>query len=128
MSSSSRQQRVADLIRKQLAQLLKKEIHDPRLSEVALTEVIVSPDLKHAKVYYHFSGTNPTAVKQAFAKASGYLRHLLAESIKLHHTPALQFFYDRGAEEGEKMQLLIDKALAEDAALHHKKNSDDSDE
>lgn len=115
MTVSKRAHRVADLIHHQLAQLLKKEINDPRLEKITLTAVDVSPDLKQAKVF--FSLLNVDDVKETTAvldKASGYLRCLLAKSTALRHVPHLHFVYDESIEYGAKLSQLIDDAIHRD--------------
>lgn len=113
---SQRQQRVADLIHRQLAELLKKEVHDPRLALISLTAVSVSPDLKQAKVFYTLlEEQNPKEVQKAFHKATGYLRHLLAETVILRYVPKLKFAYDETIERADKISLLIKRAIQDDS-------------
>lgn len=113
-----RQQRVADLIHHQLAILLKKEVHDPRLAIISLTAVSVSPDLKQAKVFYTLlESEERKSIQKALDKAIGYLRRLLAEVTALRHVPQLQFAYDESLERAEKISSLINRAL---------KNNDDT--
>ena len=125
MPKSTRLQRVADLIHHQLADLLKKEVQDSRLNNVVLTAVIMSPDLKQAKVFYTILETkHRNKIQQALNKAAGYLRHLLAEATVLRYIPQLQFIYDESVERGSRITTLIDDALASDRKLH-KANQDE---
>ncbi|MFW0079132.1 MAG: 30S ribosome-binding factor RbfA [Coxiella endosymbiont of Haemaphysalis qinghaiensis] len=109
---SQRQQRVADLIHQQLAQLFKKEVHDPRLTLISLTAVSVSRDLKQAKVFYTLlEDQNPQMVQKALEKATSYLRYLLAEVTALRYVPKLQFTYDELIERADKISLLLKRVM-----------------
>ncbi|MFW0093510.1 MAG: 30S ribosome-binding factor RbfA [Coxiella-like endosymbiont] len=112
MTTTQRQQRVADLIHHQLAVLLKKEVHDPRLVRISITAVSISPDLKQAKIFYTFlENKNRKATQKALDKAIGYLRCLLAEATKLRYVPQLQFAYDESLERAERISSLINCAF-----------------
>jgi len=115
-----RKQRVAELVRRELAVLLAKEINDPRMKGVTVTDVEVSPDLKHARVYVtsmpgradkHLSERELLAVLK---RAAGYLRRQLGTHVDLKQTPSLSFFYDHSIENGIRMDKLIDNAVLSD--------------
>ena len=115
MTTIQRQQRVADLIHHQLAVLLKKEVHDPRLIKISLTAVLVSPDLKQAKIFYTFlENEDRKAIQKVLDKAMGYLRCLLAEATELRYVPQLQFAYDESLEQAEKISSLINRIFKND--------------
>lgn len=121
--STPRAERVADLIQEQLAFLLRKEVHDPRLSTVTFTCVRLTPDLKQAKIF--FTTLNPAdrkPVEAAFAKASGYLRHLLAKTMELRYVPKLHFLYDEAIERSAELSSLIDNAVRKDQKLNPSDN------
>ncbi len=127
MTESPRKKRVSDLILHQLAELLKREIYDPRLTDISLTAVRLSSDFKQARVFYTvLEQKDRGGVQAALKKAGGYLRHLLADATDLRYVPQLQFVYDESVERGAKISSLIDKALDEDRKLH--KNDDGNDE
>src|SRR3989344_5137511 len=108
--SSKRLRQVSDHIQKTLATLLHQSVYDPRLTEVTITDVVVSPDLKHAKVYFSLykpEGVNETT--DILNKASGYFRKELANTSALRNTPALHFVYDNSVLYGEQLSALIDK-------------------
>lgn len=110
--SSQRQERVADLIHQQLAELLKKEVQDPRLSLMSLTAVSISPDLKEAKIFYTLpEDYDPQGVQIALDRATGYLRRLLAKATVLRYVPKLLFTYDESIARANKISLLIKKAI-----------------
>lgn len=95
---SRRTDRVAQLLRAELARILHEETTDPRLRLVTVTQVRVSADLGSAQVYWScLSGDddqNLERVSQALERASGYLRHHLAEALPLRRAPALRFRHD----------------------------------
>ena len=116
MTTTQRRQRVADFIHRQLATLLKKEVHDPRLVRISLTAVSISPDLKQAKIFYTFlENEDRKATQKALDKATGYLRCLLAEATKLRYIPQLQFSYDESLERAERIVSLISCTLKNDS-------------
>ena len=114
---SPRAQRVADQIQRELADLLRLHLKDPRVGMVTITAVDVSPDLRHAKVLFtHLVGAEhaPSTV-QALEHAAGYLRSELAHRLKLYSVPRLEFVYDDSIETGIRLSKLIDRAVDEDS-------------
>ena len=113
---TQRQQRVADLIHQRLADLLKKEVRDPRLSQISLTAVYLSLDLKQAKIFYSLLDSQyEREVQKALSKAMGYLRYLLAKSTALRYVPKLEFIYDQSIERANRISLLIKRSLINDS-------------
>ncbi len=134
---STRLQRIADLIQRELAVLIQLEISDPRIGMVSVTGVDVSRDLGYANVYVSVlnspggegrsAGGEPEGdldrleVEEnikALNKAAGYLRSLLARRLKLRTTPKLKFHYDATLRQGNRLSSLIDDALEADRKLH----------
>jgi ribosome-binding factor A len=113
---SPRAQRVADQVQRELAELLRLHIKDPRIGMVTLTAVEVSPDLSHAKVFFtHLAGAeHASAAVEALQHSAGYLRSELAHRLKLYSVPALHFVYDDSIETGLRLSKLIDEAIADD--------------
>ena len=104
-----RPQKVADLIQRELSDLLRRDVRDPRVGMVTITSVDVSPDFSHAKVL--FTCLDPAHVKevlQGLQRASGFLRSQLARRMKLYATPELRFEYDESIERGDRLHRLID--------------------
>jgi ribosome-binding factor A len=116
-----RNDRVADVIHRQLAVLLQSEVKDPRLRELTLTQVEVSADLSHAKVFVsHVHGASvwPQA-ERALKTASGFLRSQLSQTLNTYSVPALHFVFDESLARGASLSALIERAVAEDS-LHPK--------
>jgi len=113
MKSYARSERVAEQIRRDLAELIHSELKDPRVGMISLTAVEVSPDYAHAKVY--FSLLNAADAPQALTglnRASGFLRRELGKRISLHKLPELHFIHDNSIETGEQLDKLIESAVA----------------
>ncbi len=113
---SQRAQRVGDQIQRELADLLRLHVKDPRIGMVTVTAVEVSPDLSHAKIFVtHLGGAEQAAaVVVALQHTAGYLRSELSHRLDLYSVPALHFAYDDSIESGLRLSKLIDDALAED--------------
>ena len=111
---NNRNRRVGEQIRQELADILRREMHDPRVAGVTFTSVEVTADLEHAKVWFTaFRGT-PDEALQGLSRAAGFLRSELAGRMKLRTVPKLTFKYDASIERGAHLSELIDKARASD--------------
>ncbi len=109
--SSKRILQTADLIQRELAQIIRREISDPRLTQLTITGVDVAPDLGSARVYYTvYDKEQLPEVKKALTKALGYMRHQLSVVTALRHTPQLHFVYDESILYGEHLGKLIEDA------------------
>ncbi len=107
---SRRSERACKLIQREISGLLEREVNDPRLSKfVSVTEVTLSPDLRHAKVYVSTLGTeiNKEDLLAGFNNASGFLRKELAAHLRLKQIPQLSFHYDDSIERGARLLKLI---------------------
>jgi ribosome-binding factor A len=114
--NSQRAQRVGDQMQRELAELLRLHVKNPRIGMVTVTAVEVSPDLSHAKIFFtHLAGKEQAATTvAALQHSAGYLRTELAHRFKLYTVPQLHFVYDDSIESGLKLSKLIDDAVAED--------------
>lgn len=110
----SRKDRVSEQIRRELAELIRTELKDPRVGMISLTDVEVTPDYAHAKVFFSTlaGGENLQAVQTGLQAASGFLRRELGKRIRIHTTPQLHFVYDQSLERGADLSKLIDEASA----------------
>ena len=105
-------ERVNNLIRREISELLQRQVKDPRLgSFVIVTEVSTSPDLKYARIFVSRMGSE--AEKQetlsVLASAAGFFRNELAKHLKLRRIPELSFQLDDSIERGAHLLELIDK-------------------
>ena len=118
---SQRAHRVGDQIQRELADLIKNEVKDPRVGPVTITGVDVSGDLSHATVRFtHLAGkeTGNEAAK-ALSRTAGFLRSELSRRLDLYSVPELRFVYDDSIESGIRMSKLIDEAIAADKQHPH---------
>src|SRR4030043_935981 len=107
---SRRSERTGKLIQREISTLLEREVNDPRLSKlVSVTEVALSPDFMHAKVYVSTLGSevNKEDLLAGFNKASGFLRKELAAHLRLRQMPELSFHYDDSIERGARLLKLM---------------------
>lgn len=119
----TRNDRVADALQRELAQLIRDEMRDPRLGLVNITAVEVVRDLSSAKVFVNLVGAESVEESEQAAKllngAAGFLRTLLAKRMQLRITPRLHFIYDLSGKRGQELSALIEYALNRDKERHH---------
>lgn len=111
-----RSSRLGEQIRRLLADLIRRELDDPRIGLLSITAVEVSRDLAHAKVYFSLLGTDEDAksVRSVLSGAAGRLRSGLSRAIVARTVPALEFVYDDSLAHGARMDELIAAARARD--------------
>lgn len=110
-----RSERVAGTLRRELARLIQMEVKDPEVGFIGLSDVEVTRDLAHARVYITvFETEKAEASLRALRKAAGYLRHRLGQEMHIRSVPELHFHHDASVETGQRMDSLIESALASD--------------
>ncbi|KAB2954351.1 30S ribosome-binding factor RbfA [Heliorestis acidaminivorans] len=104
--------RVAEEIKRELARLIRDEMKDPRLGFVSITDVEVSKDIRHAKVYVSVLGDEEVrkATLTALKQATGYLRSELSNNIRVRFMPELAFQFDDSIEKGSRINELLSQA------------------
>lgn len=110
----ARSERVAQMVIRHMAVILRNDVKDPRVSALTITDVEVTKDLRQAKIFVTSLLDSPEQIEnamQALEKANGYLRRALAGVIDMRHCPVLIFAYDNSISEGARMSALIDQAL-----------------
>lgn len=113
MSPTERMRRVDEAVREVLGDALAKDLKDPRIGFVTVTDVKTSPDLRHSRVYVSVLGT---AAEQSdtiagLESAHGFLQRKVAAELRLKNTPELAFFLDETAETGARIDELINEVL-----------------
>ncbi len=105
--------RVGEQIRRELAELLRDEVKDPRIGMVSIGDVEVSRDLTHARVYFAIYGDEDTIrdCKAGLDSAAGFLRGELGRRMKIRAVPSLRFVHDDTQQKGDRVSELIDHAL-----------------
>ena len=108
--SSKRVRRMADLIQREVSLILRQHVVDPRLQQLVITLVEMSPDLKSARVLFTVPEADTVEdVMQALAKASGFMRSQMAKTAELRYVPKLFFQYDAQLMQAEHLSNLIDQ-------------------
>lgn len=120
MSTKSypRGKRVGQQIQRALSELIRRELRDPRLGMITLTDVRMSSDLSYAKVYYSVLGADPHLAQQILTQAADMLRGPLGRALGIRHSPELRFVKDELIESGARLSGLINKAVKDDEARH----------
>ena len=111
-STPNRSYQVADQIQRDLAELIARELKDPRVGMVTLNAVEVTPDYAHAKVFFSVLTGNPDEATEGLNAAAGFLRNGLFKRLHIHTVPTLHFLFDRTTERASDMNALISKAVA----------------
>jgi ribosome-binding factor A len=106
-----RQERLADQIRSEVAQMLVRELKDPRIGFTTVTRVELSPDRQHARVLISVLGEAEAQQKtlEGLTSASGYIRHEISRRLRLRRALEIVFVLDWGAEASEKIEELLRK-------------------
>ncbi len=106
-----RPERVAEALLRELSALLYRDLKDPRLRGVTLTGVEVTPDLRHARVYFsHLQGVERGRdAVEGFRRAAGHIRQKLGRTLALRYTPEFEFQYDAGVERAARIDELLRK-------------------
>lgn len=109
MKTVARSDRVGCHIQKVLSELLQKNVKDPRLNLVTITNVKVSRDLKAARIYFAVSGGKKNVQKatEGFQSALGYLKRILAGQLGLRYMPALKIYYDESFDYGSHIDNIF---------------------
>ena len=114
---SPRNRRIADQIQRELSELIRLGMRDPRVNLVTITDVEVSNDTSHAKVFFTTLGNEAQVLScnHGLNSAAGFLRKQLASRLTIRVVPALTFEYDASIEHGVRLSKLIDDAVADDS-------------
>lgn len=117
--SFKRSDRVADLIRAEISDILLKQVRDPRTRNVTVTGVKVTDDLRLSKVFFVSMGEDVSSdeAQKGLERASGFLRRELGKRLQLRHVPELKIIFDESFEYGDRIERLL-------ADIHERKTSD----
>ncbi len=122
--SDARNRKIADQIQRELSEMIRLELRDPRVTMVTLTDVEVARDVSHAKIFFTHLGSEEQvqSCKNGLNSAAGFLRMQLAKRLTIRVVPALHFEIDESIERGAHLSKLINDAVAEDAKHPHDGN------
>ena len=124
---NARAEQVANEVQRELSELIRNEMRDPRVGYVTITRVDISDDLSLARVFVSELSTEERTSGEsveALRKAAGFLRRELGKRLRLRLTPELRFESDRSIEEGLRMTQLLDEIARKD----EKHDDDESDD
>jgi ribosome-binding factor A len=112
--TDSRRARIADQIQRELAEVIRLELRDPRVGLITVTGVELSRDQSHAKVFFTVLGAESAArdASEGLQRAAGFLRTQLAHRLTTRKVPELHFEFDESVERGVRLSKLIDEAVA----------------
>ena len=121
-----RPERVADILREEISQIVGYELEDPRLTMVTVTDVRLSENLKAARVYVTVAGNEEEhrLALAALRHAAPYVRKQLSLSLNLPRTPEIHFIRDRVEEEGERVDKLLEE-IERDWEREERKDEDE---
>ena len=106
-----RQERLRELIKSEFGQILQRDLKDPRIGFVSVTDVEVSNDFSHVKIFVSIMGNDEAkrASMEGLESAKGFIRTELGKRIRLRHTPEVHFIADNSIERGTRIFELLEK-------------------
>ena len=120
----SRNQRMAEQIRRELSEIVRDELKDPRMGLCSFTAVKLSRDLSHAVVFCTvLDDSHRDETIETLNRAAGFIRSQIASRIRARSVPMLKFINDDSVERGAAMEELINRAIDADK-VHHKENEE----
>lgn len=116
MVGQARQRRIEAEIQRTLAELISREVRDPRVGPVTITAVEVTADMSLARVLYVPFGAprHPQPIQAGLSRAAGFLRGEVGRRLSLRHAPRLEFQFDTSIERAAELTQLIDQAVRQD--------------
>jgi ribosome-binding factor A len=105
-----RSERVGELLTEVIADVLREDIRDPRVTAVTITAAKVTKDLRQARIYFTILGgasENKDSVLAGLKSALGFIRARIGKQLKLRFVPAIEFFYDESVDEAERIEKLL---------------------
>ena len=106
---STRTEKLSDLIKAEVSRLLLREVRDPRIGFVTITEATVSPDLRNVRIFASVLGDERTreASIQALNSAAGFIRRALFKNLRLRHSPTVSFRLDDSLDRGDRIERVL---------------------
>jgi ribosome-binding factor A len=115
--SKKYERRISDLIRAHVCELIEREIRDPRVEGVTVTDIELTPDTRYATVYWSVIGdkTRQEDVQRGLSSAAGWVSRELGKRLRTKNTPHITFEHDVSLERGDRMSQLLDELKASEA-------------
>ena len=121
-----RDQRVAEQIARDLAEIIPLEVRDPRVGLVTITGCEITPDYAHARVFFTVIGSDPAQCEAGLAAAAGMLRNKIFKKLRIHTVPTLHFVHDTSVERGFEMDRVINEAMRQTRAVETNEADEES--
>lgn len=120
----ARKERIGTQLQQELASLIRDGLRDPRVVGVTVTEVDAAPDMRNATVKVSLLGSDAQLAEaiKGLNRAAGKLRHDLGERLQMRHLPQLRFVADRGMRDGDRVNGIIQQAVAADMQAAKQRN------
>ncbi len=127
MTPYKRAERVGDLIKEEISRIIQYELKDPGIGFVTVTQVRLSDDLKHAKIFYSVLGDEEAKKESSSAlkRACGFIQHEVGRKLRLRYTPEIYFMFDPSVEYGAHIETLIKKIHQSDQSAKNDLPSDE---
>ena len=115
---STRQEKVEELLKKEISEIIQREMKDPRLGFVTVTDVEITPDLRHARVFVSIMGDEEQQKQsmKALRSASGFVRGELGKRVRMRVTPDVEFRIDTSIEQGARIFELLEQIKRDESA------------
>lgn len=121
---STRQRRVQELLVQDISDILRREMRDPRIGFVTITDAEVTPDLRQARIYFSVlgSGEEREETGKALNRAAGFIRGEFAKRSQMRYVPELRFVFDTSVDRGSRLNALLEQVrqeqVSEDESRH----------
>jgi ribosome-binding factor A len=114
--SKKYERKITDLVRTHVCALLERELNDPRVEGITVTDVELSPDTRHARVFYSLIGDaeRKADVQRGLESAAGWVSRELGKRLRTRNTPHITFEFDESLERGDRMSQLFDEIRRQD--------------
>lgn len=109
--ASTRQRKVQELLVHEISEIVRRELKDPRIGFVTITDAEVTPDLRHARVYFSVLGSDEQKEEtgKALNRAAGFIRSEFARRAQMRYVPDLRFEFDSSVERGARISYLLEQ-------------------
>jgi len=114
--ASTRQRRVQELLVQEISQIIRREMKDPRIGFVTITDAEVTADLRHARIFFSVLGseTERDETAKALNRAAGFIRGEFARRAQMRFVPDFRFEFDPSVERGVRLSQLLDQVRQDD--------------
>jgi ribosome-binding factor A len=113
---TQRQQKVGELLKSEISEIIRRELRDPRVGFVTVTDAEITPDMSHARVFVSVLGSDEerAATMKALRRASGFIRSEFARRVSMKTVPEIEFRFDKSIEQGARIFELLENIKREE--------------